>query len=33
MLPLQVVVYDTYFDVMRRFLFKPHDDPVHPLTP
>jgi fatty acid desaturase/ABC-type phosphate/phosphonate transport system substrate-binding protein len=24
-----VVVYDTYFDVMRRFLFKPHDDPVH----
>jgi fatty acid desaturase len=27
------VVYDTYFDVMRRFLFKPHDDPVHPLTP
>lgn len=27
------VVYDTYFDVMRRFLFTPHDDPVHPLTP
>jgi fatty acid desaturase len=27
------LVYDTYFDVMRRFLFKAHDNPVHPLAP
>lgn len=24
------VVYDGYFDVLRRFLFTPHDNPVHP---
>jgi fatty acid desaturase len=24
------LVYRTYFDVARRFLFKPHDKPVHP---
>jgi fatty acid desaturase len=26
------IVYDSYLDVMRRFLFRAHDDPVHPLT-
>ena len=25
------IVYDSYFDLMRRFLFRAHDDPVHPL--
>ena len=24
------LVYRSYFDVARRYLFKPHDDPVHP---
>ena len=24
------LVYSTYFDVARRFLFRPHDVPVHP---
>ncbi|RFB88661.1 fatty acid desaturase [Rhizobium leguminosarum bv. trifolii] len=24
------LVYDSYFDVARRFLLKPHDDPLHP---
>lgn len=28
-----VIVYDTYFDVIRRFLFVLHDDPVYPLPP
>ena len=25
------LVYATYFDVARRFLFRPHDTPVHPM--
>jgi len=25
------LVYFTYFDVARRYLFKPHDSPVHPM--
>ncbi|WOJ89044.1 fatty acid desaturase [Methylocapsa polymorpha] len=27
------VVYDGYLDILRRYLFAPHDGPVHPLAP
>jgi fatty acid desaturase len=27
------IVYDSYLDVARRFLFSPHHDPIHPVTP
>jgi fatty acid desaturase len=25
------IVYDGYFEILRRFLFSPHDNPVHPI--